>query len=146
MYRCLRTYDSARFESFAACFIQRHNCMGNAAEACAAPLAPPLASWRGAELTHEAAEEIYVGWFGKEAPEGLAPAAFAPEEVRVCVCVRACARVCVFVCLCVCTCVHVRVRVCACVYARVCLCVRVFVRMARRVCVRVRACVHACAC
>ena len=94
MYRCLRTYDSARFESFAACFIQRHNCMGNAAEACAAPLAPPLASWRGAELTHEAAEEIYVGWFGKEAPEGLAPAAFAPEEVRVCVCVCACVRAC----------------------------------------------------
>ena len=120
MYRCLRTYDSARFESFAACFIQRHNCMGNAAEACAAPLAPPLASWRGAELTHEAAEEIYVGWFGKEAPEGLAPAAFAPEEVRVCVCARVCTRESVYLYECLCA----WLVACACACVRACTRVR----------------------
>ena len=56
--------------------------MRNNAQPAQLPRVPALARWRGRPLTREAAEDIYVGWFGREAPEGAAKAAFCSRGAR----------------------------------------------------------------
>jgi len=65
-YQCIVSHESPLFERFSQCVLQRHNCMKNAAEVPAEPVVEPMAEFRGQPLTHEAAEEILIGWLGKE--------------------------------------------------------------------------------
>ena len=76
-YRCIVSYETEEFEQFARCILQKHNCMGNTATAPVFPNPPPLATFRGAPLTHEVAEAIFEGWLQPRAGESnlLVPSA-----------------------------------------------------------------------
>lgn len=60
-YRCITSYESPEFQRFAFCILQKHNCMGNTATAPIYPDPSPLQFYRGLPLTHETAEEIFIG-------------------------------------------------------------------------------------
>lgn len=60
-YRCITSHETAKFEKFALCILQKNNCMGNTATAPIYPDPQPMTSFRGQELTHEAAEGIFIG-------------------------------------------------------------------------------------
>jgi hypothetical protein len=61
-YRCITSFESPRFEAFALCNLQLHNCLGNHAERPLLPATAPMAAFRGAPLTHETAEALLTGW------------------------------------------------------------------------------------
>lgn len=46
--------------------MQKYNCLGNTAEIPAMPHVDPMPTWRGAQLTWEAAEDIFIGWLHEE--------------------------------------------------------------------------------
>ena len=60
-YRCITSHETAKFEKFALCILQKNNCMGNTATAPVYPDPQPMTMFRGEPLTHEAAEGIFVG-------------------------------------------------------------------------------------
>lgn len=66
-YRCITSYETATMEAFSLCVLQRHNCMCNSAEIPALPDPAPLARFRGDPITNEVAEDLFMGWLGKEA-------------------------------------------------------------------------------
>ena len=61
-YKVITERESELFERFSSCVLQRHNCLKNRAAIPAVPDPEPMASWRGAPLTHEAAEACLIGW------------------------------------------------------------------------------------
>jgi hypothetical protein len=61
-YRCIVSHESPLFEAFSLCNLQKHNCLGHSAERPRLPEVGPMASFRGQTLTHELAEEIFIGW------------------------------------------------------------------------------------
>ncbi len=72
-YRCITSYESPKFEAFALCNLQIHNCLNNHAERPLLPAVAPMRSFRGAPLTHELAEALLIGWLdtrGTLAPPG----------------------------------------------------------------------------
>lgn len=64
-YRCIVSYESPQLEAFSLCVLQKHNCMGLDAQIRARPEVAPMAAFRGAPLTHERAEDLFVGWLGE---------------------------------------------------------------------------------
>lgn len=68
-YRCITSHETAKFEKFAMCILQKNNCMGNSAIAPIYPDPQPMTSFRGATLSHEAAEGIFVGHLQPRAGE-----------------------------------------------------------------------------
>lgn len=60
-YRCITSYETAEFESFARCILQRNNCMGNSASIPQIPDPAPMTHFRGEPLTHELAVQIFEG-------------------------------------------------------------------------------------
>ncbi|KAF3781976.1 Violaxanthin de-epoxidase [Nymphaea thermarum] len=64
-YRCIASYESKTLEAFSLCVLEKHNCLGMTAEISSKPYVPPLSIFRGEQLTHEAAEDIFVGWLGR---------------------------------------------------------------------------------
>jgi|APGre2960657444_1045066.scaffolds.fasta_scaffold00201_3 hypothetical protein len=72
-YRCIVSYESPLFEQFSLCVLQRHNCLGNNAERPTLPAITPMRAFRGAQLTHEVAESLLIGWLATEG--SLAPPA-----------------------------------------------------------------------
>ena len=60
-YRCITSHETAKFEKFALCILQKNNCMGNTAIAPVYPDTQPMRVFRGETLTHEAAEGIFIG-------------------------------------------------------------------------------------
>lgn len=66
-YRVLASYESPLLEDFSKCILQRNNCLRNSAEIPMTPDPPPLAAFRGAPLTHDAAEDIFVGHLAQQA-------------------------------------------------------------------------------
>ena len=68
-YKCITSYETKAFESFAQCILQRHNCMGNHASVPVVPNPAPLVNFRGRPLDHEVAEEIFVGHLAPRAGE-----------------------------------------------------------------------------
>lgn len=64
-YRCIASYESKSLEAFSLCVLEKHNCLGMTAEISSKPYVPPLSIFRGEQLTHEAAEDIFVGWLGR---------------------------------------------------------------------------------
>lgn len=63
-YRCIVSHESPLLASFTLCILQLHNCRNLKAEVPMRPDPAPLASFRGAPLTHTAAEDMFVGWLG----------------------------------------------------------------------------------
>lgn len=68
-YRVIASYESPLLEAFSKCILQRHNCLGNSAEIPMVPDPTPLSEFRGAALTWEAAEDIFIGHLSPQAPQ-----------------------------------------------------------------------------
>ena len=60
-YKCITSYETKDFEAFALCILQRHNCMKNSASIPVVPNPLPLTQFRGVALTHETAEDLFIG-------------------------------------------------------------------------------------
>lgn len=65
-YRCIVTYESEILEKFSLCILQKHNCLNNYAEVPVMPNPEPLKIFRKEPLTKEMAENIFIGFLGKE--------------------------------------------------------------------------------
>ena len=65
------SHESQLLEDFSLCILQKHNCLGKSAEIPALPDPPPMASFRGEDLTHELAETLFIGWLGVCLPPPL---------------------------------------------------------------------------
>eukprot|EP00210_Caulerpa_lentillifera_P005993 g5728.t1 len=63
-YRCIVSYESELLEEFSLCILQKHNCLGNSASIPALPDVLPMESFRGKVLSHEMAEDIFIGHKG----------------------------------------------------------------------------------
>ncbi|CAN8287730.1 unnamed protein product [Cochlearia groenlandica] len=63
-YRCIASYESPHFEAFSLCVLQKHNCLELDAKIPDKPYVSPMTSFRGKELCHETAEDLFVGWLG----------------------------------------------------------------------------------
>jgi len=77
-YRCIVSYESPKFEAFSLCVLQKHNCLGNSASRPLLPAIQPMASFRGAPLTHETAESLLVGWL-----RGAESASLSPPDAQL---------------------------------------------------------------
>ncbi|CAN0018679.1 unnamed protein product, partial [Ectocarpus sp. 12 AP-2014] len=66
-YRCITSYETKTMEMFSLCVLQKNNCMCNSAEIPTLPDPPAQATFRGKPLTHETAQDLFMGWLGKEA-------------------------------------------------------------------------------
>ncbi|CAI7761911.1 unnamed protein product [Closterium sp. NIES-54] len=64
-YQCIVSYETPKFEAFSLCVLQKHNCLGMTAEIRDRPTVLPLTHLRGQPVTHERAEDIFVGWLGQ---------------------------------------------------------------------------------
>ncbi|XP_010416941.1 PREDICTED: uncharacterized protein LOC104702728 [Camelina sativa] len=64
-YRCIASYESPYFEAFSLCVLQKHNCLELDAKIPDKPYVPPMTSFRGKELCHDTAEDLFVGWLGE---------------------------------------------------------------------------------
>lgn len=66
------SYETPQFEQFALCILQLHNCRGLSAEIPMRPDPAPMTQWRGQALTHETAEDLFIGWLSKgpQLPDG----------------------------------------------------------------------------
>lgn len=73
-YRCIVSYETPKFEQFALCILQLHNCRGLDAQIPMVPDPAPMTSWRGQPMTHELGESLFIGWKdqGPQMPEGSA--------------------------------------------------------------------------
>eukprot|EP00879_Flechtneria_rotunda_P019225 GHRR01020186.1.p1 GENE.GHRR01020186.1~~GHRR01020186.1.p1 ORF type:complete len:765 (+),score=228.66 GHRR01020186.1:201-2495(+) len=71
-YRCIVSYETPKFNQFALCILQLHNCRGLDAKVPMVPNPSPIGSWRGSPLTHEVAESLFIGWksVGPQLPKG----------------------------------------------------------------------------
>ena len=69
-YRVIASYESPLFEAFSKCILQRHNCMGNSADIPMVPDPVPLSEFRGAEVSWDTAEDIFIGHLSPQAPRG----------------------------------------------------------------------------
>lgn len=63
-YRCIASYESPNLEAFSLCILQKNNCLGLDANIPDKPYVPPMVQFRGKDLCHEVAEDIFVGWLG----------------------------------------------------------------------------------
>lgn len=66
-YRCITSYETKTMENFSLCVLQKNNCMGNSAQIPVLPDPTPLARFRGEAVTQESAQDMFMGWLGKEA-------------------------------------------------------------------------------
>ncbi|XP_077221359.1 violaxanthin de-epoxidase-like protein [Tasmannia lanceolata] len=63
-YRCIASYESPTLEAFSLCVLQKHNCLELDSEIATRPYVPPMSMFRGEDLSHEIAEDLFVGWLG----------------------------------------------------------------------------------
>ncbi|GJM93333.1 hypothetical protein PR202_ga09880 [Eleusine coracana subsp. coracana] len=61
-YRCIASYESPHLEAFSLCVLQKHNCLDLNAEIPSKPSVTPLTMFRDQRLSHEIAEDLFVGW------------------------------------------------------------------------------------
>ncbi|KAL3524683.1 hypothetical protein ACH5RR_013055 [Cinchona calisaya] len=64
-YRCIASYESPCLEEFSLCVLQKNNCLELDAKIPEKPSVPPMIKFRGEYLSHETAEDLFVGWLGK---------------------------------------------------------------------------------
>ncbi|ERN03861.1 violaxanthin de-epoxidase, chloroplastic [Amborella trichopoda] len=63
-YMCIASYESPKLEAFSLCALQKHNCLDLSAEIPEKPIVFPLREFRGEKLSHEVAEDLFVGCLG----------------------------------------------------------------------------------
>nr|KYP67567.1 hypothetical protein KK1_023911 [Cajanus cajan] len=63
-YRCIASYESGNLEAFSLCVLQKNNCLELEAEIPDKPCVPPMIKFRGQNMSHEMAEDLFVGWLG----------------------------------------------------------------------------------
>ncbi|KAJ6413508.1 hypothetical protein OIU84_006329 [Salix udensis] len=63
-YRCIASYESPILEAFSLCVLQKNNCLELDAKIPEKPFVLPMAKFRGEDLSHETAEDLFVGWLG----------------------------------------------------------------------------------
>ncbi|KAK2999788.1 hypothetical protein RJ639_023534 [Escallonia herrerae] len=63
-YRCIASYESPTLEEFSLCVLQKNNCLGLDAKIPEKPYVPPMVKFRGEDLSHQMAEDLFVGWLG----------------------------------------------------------------------------------
>lgn len=63
-YRCIASYESPQLEEFSLCVLQKHNCLELDAKIPDKPHVTPMVKFRGEDLDHEIAEDLFVGWLG----------------------------------------------------------------------------------
>lgn len=63
-YRCIASYESANLEAFSLCVLQKNNCLELEAEVPDKPYVPPMIKFRGQNMSHEMAEDLFIGWLG----------------------------------------------------------------------------------
>lgn len=63
-YQCIASYESPALEEFSLCVLQKNNCLELEAEIPEKPYVPPMDNFRGEDLSHEIAEDLFVGWLG----------------------------------------------------------------------------------
>ncbi|PIA47861.1 hypothetical protein AQUCO_01400449v1, partial [Aquilegia coerulea] len=63
-YRCIASYESPALEAFSLCVLQKHNCLQLDAKIPEKPYVPPMESFRGQDLSHDIAEDLFIGWLG----------------------------------------------------------------------------------
>ncbi|KAI8029768.1 hypothetical protein LOK49_LG01G02040 [Camellia lanceoleosa] len=63
-YRCIASYESPKLEEFSLCVLQKNNCLELDAKIPSKPCVPPMVKFRGEDLCHETAEDLFVGWLG----------------------------------------------------------------------------------
>ncbi|KAE8821520.1 Violaxanthin de-epoxidase, chloroplastic [Hordeum vulgare] len=61
-YRCIASYESPHLEAFSLCVLQKNNCLELNAEIPSKPSVTPLSVFREEKLSHEVAEDLFVGW------------------------------------------------------------------------------------
>lgn len=71
-YRCIVSYESEKLEAFTLCVLQKHNCLGLSADILMQPDVQPMKLFRGNPVTHEIAEDLFIGWLGRPNPDSLA--------------------------------------------------------------------------
>ncbi|KAM7514273.1 hypothetical protein LguiA_003856 [Lonicera macranthoides] len=63
-YQCIASYESPILEEFSLCVLQKHNCLCLDAKIPEKPYVEPMARFRGEDLSHKLAEDLFVGWLG----------------------------------------------------------------------------------
>ena len=63
-YRCIASHESAQFEAFSLCILQKHNCLGLHVKIPTRPSPEPMQAFRNETMTHEIAEQLFIGWLG----------------------------------------------------------------------------------
>ncbi|KAK1403778.1 VDE domain-containing protein [Heracleum sosnowskyi] len=63
-YQCIASYESPALEEFSLCVLQKNNCLELEAKIPEKPYVPPMNRFRGKDLSHEIAEDLFVGWLG----------------------------------------------------------------------------------
>ncbi|GFQ03284.1 violaxanthin de-epoxidase chloroplastic [Phtheirospermum japonicum] len=63
-YRCIASYESPQLEEFSLCVLQKNNCLELDAKIPDKPRVDPMVQFRGEDLDHETAEDLFVGWLG----------------------------------------------------------------------------------
>lgn len=64
-YQCIASYESPILEEFSLCVLQKHNCLDLDAKIPEKPYVPPMVNFQGKILSHEMAEDLFLGWLGK---------------------------------------------------------------------------------
>lgn len=64
-YQCIASYESRQLEEFSLCVLQKHNSLELDAKIPEKPAVAPMAQFRGEDLDHETAEDLFVGWLGR---------------------------------------------------------------------------------
>nr|XP_043630755.1 violaxanthin de-epoxidase, chloroplastic [Erigeron canadensis] len=63
-YQCIASYESPVLEEFSLCVLQKHNCLDLDAKIPEKPFVLPMVNFRNEVLTHEIAEDLFIGWLG----------------------------------------------------------------------------------
>lgn len=63
-YRCIASYESANLEAFSLCVLQKNNCLELDADIPSKPSVAALSIFRGEAISHEIAEDLFIGWLG----------------------------------------------------------------------------------
>ncbi len=61
-YLCISSYESVQFQQFSLCILQKHNCLGLSASIPTNPTPSAMKTFRGAPMTHDLAEQLFLGW------------------------------------------------------------------------------------
>lgn len=85
-YRCIVSHETPKLQDFTLCILQRNNCMGLHADIPQQPAPSPMQAWRSKPLTHEAGEEIFIGWLGKLLPSCCHFSPPQPTPADCCAC------------------------------------------------------------